>query len=308
MPSPRRVLVTGLSGFTGRHLQPMLEQRGWQVWGLNAHAPAAGQARQVQADLRDSAALARAVDAVQPTAVIHLAALAFVGQGDADAFYQVNLLGTRHLLQALSELPAPPERVLLASSANVYGNQRQGLLDEEAPPQPANDYAVSKLAMEHMAHLWRDRLPLTIVRPFNYTGVGQSEQFLVPKIVAHHHRHASAIRLGNLDVSRDFSDVRAVARAYCALLEAPGAVGATVNVCSGASHSLRDILALAQAITGHELQVHVDPALVRANEVRTLAGDPGRLRALIGADWAGPPLEQTLRWMLQEPEPSGAPA
>ena len=295
---PRRVLVTGLRGFTGRYVQAALAQRGWEVCGLGE-----------QTDLADSAALAHAVAQIRPQAVIHLAAIAFVGHGnadsDADAFYRVNLLGTRHLLAVLAQLPQPPTRVLLASSANVYGNQTEGMLDEATPAQPANDYAVSKLAMEHMARLWAARLPLTIVRPFNYTGVGQSADFLLPKIVAHFRRRAASIELGNLDVWRDFSDVRAVADAYGRLLDAPAAaaVGATVNLCSGQSHSLRDVIAMAQDITGHRIDVQVNPAFVRANEVKTLLGNPARLHTLIGADWANPLLQDTLRWMLENPAP-----
>ena len=289
---PRRVLVTGLRGFTGRYVQAALAQRGWEVCGLGE-----------QTDLADSAALAHAVAQARPQAVIHLAAIAFVGHGnadtDADAFYRVNLLGTRHLLAVLAQLPQPPRSVLLASSANIYGNATAGQLDEATPPQPANDYAVSKLAMEHMARLWQHALPITLARPFNYTGVGQSAQFLLPKIVDHYQRRASTLELGNLDVWRDFSDVRAVVQAYRRLLQTPAAAGQTVNICSGQTHSLREVLALAESISGHQLQVQVNPAFVRASEVKTLSGNPARLRALIGSDWHSPPLQDTLRWMLQ---------
>lgn len=297
----RRVLVTGIGGFTGRYVQAALEQRGWQVWGLGTQtAPThINTLHYLQADLADSTALVHAVAQIRPHAVIHLAAIAFVGHGVADAFYRVNLLGTRHLLAALAALPHPPARVLLVSSANIYGNQTEGMLDEATPPQPANDYAVSKLAMEHMARLWADRLPLTIVRPFNYTGVGQSLDFLLPKIVAHFKLRADAIELGNLDVWRDFSDVRAVADAYCRLLDATAAIGTTVNVCSGQSHSLRDVFGIVEQITGHIIKVRVNPSFVRANEVKTLLGNPARLHALIGDDWGNPPLHDTLRWMLE---------
>ena len=287
-----RVLVTGLRGFTGRYLQTELEAHGFEVCGL-------------EADLNDSASVQQAVAQVQPQAVVHLAAIAFVGHGggadgSADAFYRTNLIGTRHLLAALADLPQPPRSVLLASSANIYGNATAGQLDETTPPQPANDYAVSKLAMEHMARLWQGQLPITLARPFNYTGVGQSAQFLLPKIVDHYQRRASTLELGNLDVWRDFSDVRAVVQAYRRLLQTPAAAGQTVNICSGQTHSLREVLALAEDISGHALQVQVNPAFVRASEVKTLSGNPARLRALIGDDWHSPPLHDTLRWMLEQ--------
>jgi len=280
-----KVLITGLNGFTGRYLHAELAAHGHDVVGL-------------QSDLTDANGLAEEMQRVQPDWVAHLAGIAFVGHGEANDFYRVNLIGTRNLLAALADCGKRPACVLLASSANVYGNSTAGVLREDAPPNPANDYAVSKLAMEHMARLWLDRLPIVIARPFNYTGVGQSESFLLPKIVAHFKRRAEVIELGNLDVWRDFSDVRAVAQAYRRLLEASPA-GETVNVCSGRTHSLREVLALCEHITGHGMAVRVNPAFVRANEVRSLCGDPSHLRALIG-NWDTQPLEDTLGWMLGE--------
>jgi len=187
-PAPaKRALITGVGGFTGAYVAQVLAARGYEVHGTEHGAEAAlprpGVAMQYAVDLCDRARLAQVVAQVRPDVVVHLAAIAFVAHGDADAMYRVNLLGTRHLLQALAELPQPPQAVLLASSANVYGNAAVEVLDEQVPPAPANDYAVSKLAMEYLARLWLDKLPIMLVRPFNYTGVGQSPQFLLPKIV-----------------------------------------------------------------------------------------------------------------------------
>ena len=305
-PSPkRRVLVTGLGGFTGRYAQQELEAHGWEVWGVGSQS-LAGHPHYRCADLADIDSLRKVVAEVQPHAVLHLAAIAFVGHGTANDFYRVNLMGTRNLLEAVAQAAPQVACVLLASSANVYGNSAGGTLGESTPPAPANDYAVSKLAMEHMARLWLPRLPLVVTRPFNYTGVGQSTDFLLPKIVHHFKTRAPRMELGNLDVWRDFSDVRAVVQAYRLLLDAASAgaapqspVGQTVNVCSGVAHSLREVLALAQELTGHSLDVQVNPAFVRANEVKTLCGDATLLRSLIGP-WEGPPLRETLRWMLQD--------
>ena len=292
----QRALITGIKGFTGRYVAVELAAHDWDVWGTGAHDEP-DDTRYLQANLEDGHALETVVEAVQPDAVVHLAAIAFVGHGDAEALYRTNTIGTRNLLAALAGATKTPECVLLASSANVYGNTTEGVLKETAPPNPANDYAVSKLAMEYMARLWMDRLPITITRPFNYTGVGQARNFLLPKIVTHFKRRADVIELGNLDVWRDFSDVRAVAEAYRRLLSVRPA-GEIVNVCSGRTHSLREALSMAENISEHELRVEVNPAFVRANEVKTLCGDPSELRRLIG-DWQTPPLEETLRWMLR---------
>lgn len=293
----KRALITGIKGFTGQYVAAELERHGWEVLGIGSHDET-GDTRYRRVDLADAMGLQSVIAELQPDAVVHLAAIAFVGHSNADAFYQVNLIDTRNLLAALAACNKRPECVLLASSANVYGNATEGVLNETTPPNPANDYAVSKLAMEYMARLWMDKLPIVIARPFNYTGVGQTESFLLPKIVGHFRRRAEVIELGNLDVWRDFSDVRAVAQAYRRLLETCPA-GETVNVCSGKVHSLREVIAMAGDISGRSIEVQVNPAFVRASEVKTLCGDATKLRSIIG-EWAPPALEDTLRWMLEQ--------
>jgi nucleoside-diphosphate-sugar epimerase len=290
----KRVLVTGIRGFTGQYMAAELTAYGYEVFGIGSQPGCDAHYRQV--DLLDSEGLRAVIAQVQPDLVVHLAALAFVGHGDANAFYQTNVIGTRNLLEALASAGKPLDCVLLASSANIYGNASEGVLSEATTPAPANDYAVSKLAMEYMARLWSERLPLVIARPFNYTGVGQADNFLLPKIVAHFRRKAATIELGNLDVWRDFSDVRAVVQAYRGLIEACPA-GQTFNVCSGHTHSLREVLAMCADISGHQLQVAVNPAFVRAGEVKTLCGSAELLRSVL-PHWQTPPLADTLRWML----------
>lgn len=297
-----KILVTGADGFTGRYLAAELQRAGYEVHGLVHNPVASGKVAGVSAlhiaDLSDAAGLAAVVNEVQPDKVVHLAAIAFVAHGDIEAIYRTNLVGTRHLLEALAQSKAPLDAVLLASSANVYGNSVGGVLDENTPPAPANDYAVSKLAMEYVARLYADRLPLITVRPFNYTGVGQAEGFLIPKIVNHVRRRAPLIELGNLDVARDFSDVRNVVQLYRRLLEAPAAVGQTFNVCSGQAWSLNDVLTMVREISGHDFEVRVNPAFVRQNEVKTLVGSRAKLDAVVG-NVPEIALRDTLRWMLE---------
>lgn len=293
----RRALITGVRGFTGRYMAEELQRNGYEVFGLGHGSLTEDAKGFVQIDVNDFPAVLALFNAVRPHVVVHLAALAFVGHGNTDDFYNVNLIGTRRLLEAAASADSPPECILLASSANVYGDSQIELLEENGPVAPANDYAVSKLAMEHMARLWMGRLPLIITRPFNYTGVGQAENFLVPKIVSHFRRRIEQIELGNLDVSRDFSDVRTIVHVYRRLLESSEAVGQTFNVSSGIAYSLREVVGLCEELTGHQIKLKVNPAFVRANEVRSLRGDNGRLHGLLG-DWHAIPLRETLTWML----------
>ena len=296
-----KVLITGADGFTGRYLAKELSNAGYEVHGL-VHMPVAGGVEGVTqlhvANLCDLSALSAVMQAVQPENVAHLAAIAFVAHGDVSAIYNTNLVGTRNLLESLVLSKSPLSVVLLASSANIYGNSVEGVLDESTPASPANDYAVSKLAMEYAAALYADRLPLIIARPFNYTGVGQSDSFLIPKIINHVRRKAPVIELGNLDVARDFSDVRNVVRVYHRLLESPSAVSQAFNVCSGKAWTLNEVLTMVRDISGHDFEVRVNPAFVRQNEVKTLLGDRTRLNEATGVI---PEIElrETLRWMLE---------
>ena len=297
MARARRALVTGLSGFTGRYLGHALEAAGYEVFGVGTEP--ADEPRRYTVDLEDGPELTRVIAEIRPDVVVHLAAVSFVAHGDADAFYRVHVIGTRNLLAALATNGHAPQCVLLASSANVYGNGAGGPLTEDDPAAPANDYAVSKLAMEYMARLWRDRLPLVIVRPFNYTGVGQPGHFLLPKIVEHFREQQPAIELGNLDVSRDFSDVRSVVAAYLRLIELAPA-GQTFNICSGTAVSLDQVLETMAEIAGYRIDVRVNPDFVRANEVKRLLGSRARLDAVAGTlPWI--PFSDTLRWMYAAP-------
>jgi len=281
-----RVLITGLKGFTGHHLKAELELHSHTVIGLKCN-------------LTDSDAVAAEVAEIQPDAIAHLAGVTFVGHGNANAFYKVNLIGTRNLLEALAQHAPNVRSILLASSANIYGNRNEGVLSEHSAPDPVNDYAVSKLAMEQMANLWVGKLPLFIVRPFNYTGVGQEEKFLIPKIIAHFREKKSVIELGNLEIWRDFGDVRLVANSYRQLLE-KCPVGETINICTGRTHTLREIIALCEKITGHNIEIKVNPEFVRTNEVRVLAGDNSRLKALTDSSSPTYNIKETLEWMLNE--------
>jgi len=279
----RRVLITGGSGFTGQHLVAALEQKGHQ-----AHVPAS-------LDLTDSTSVAQALHSVQPDAVVHLGAISFAAHGDSMPYYETNTLGTLNLLAAIAEQKIELSHFIFASTAAVYGNQGRPVLGEGLTPQPDGDYGISKLAAEHLVRVHSNARSTVVFRPFNYTGVGQSEQFIIPKLVKHYALREPEIELGNIDVAREFNDVRWAVSAYVAALDYEGAQ-VTLNLCTGNAHKLRDVMMTLESITGHQPKLKTNQAFVRANDLPSLAGDPERLNAeFVLAQPSS--LNDTLSWM-----------
>jgi GDP-4-dehydro-6-deoxy-D-mannose reductase len=291
-----RVLVTGSRGFAGGWLVRHLKDCGDEVVELPPGL-----------DVRDSEALAVAVAAAAPDAVCHLAAQASVGRSwtAPEETFSVNTLGTLNLCLAAATLEQPP-RVLLVSTAEVYGrvsHQRMPVREDE-PFAPVNPYAASKAAAE-MAGLqaWLGQgLPVVRARSFNHTGPGQAEGFVVPDLAVQVARAAKGdldrIATGNIDVSRDMSDVRDVVRAYRELL-LKGEPGEAYNVCRGEAVAISFVLRRLMELAGVDVPVEADPARYRHTDVPVHVGDPGRLVARTG--WRPEiPLEQTLADVLSE--------
>ncbi len=277
-----KILVTGSQGFTGRYVKEELQKNNHEVFDLSAN-------------LLDKKALDIEIQSKEIDAVIHLAAIAFVQHSDVNAIYENNIIGTRNLLDTLAGYVPNIKHVLIASSANVYGNATTEKINEDTSLNPANDYAISKVAMEYMSQLWMDRLPITIARPFNYTGVGQSEDFVIPKIVRHFKEKKDFIELGNIEVWREFNDVRSIASIYRKLIECKPLNG-TINLCSGVTYSLKEIIEMVSLIANHKINIKINPNLVRTNEVKKLSGDPKKLQTTLGRVIFYS-LEETLIWM-----------
>ena len=284
-----RILLTGTSGFTGQHFKKMAELLGHQVLALRS-------------DLSDTQAIETELRGQELDKVVHLAGISFVDHADEAAFYRVNTIGTLNLLKALKASQQHLTCVLLASSANIYGNCDASPISETQPPAPVNHYAMSKLAMEHMARTFSDDLPVVLVRPFNYTGPGQSLSFLIPKLVDHFARRAPEIELGNLHIEREFNDIRMVCETYLSLLNL-GIPGNVYNICSGQPYTLQTVIALLEILTGHHIEVKSNPAFMRTNEVMKLCGNPDKLESCIGR-LPKYSIKDTLTAMLQAADPS----
>ena len=274
-----RSLVTGGKGFVGSWLTAHLTELGDDVVAIDH-----------EVDVTDPEAVRAAVLDASPEALYHLAARTHVGKSwtDPSSVFQVNALGTLHVLEAARACrPAP--RVLLVSSAEVYGMVEESALPvtEEAALAPVTPYAASKVAAEflgvqaHLAH----GLPVVRVRPFNHVGPGQPAGFVVPSFAAGiaeaKHRGQSSLQVGNLSARRDLTDVRDVVRAYRLLVEKAPA-GEVYNVCSGRAVSVETVARRMLALAGIDLELETDPALARPVDVPVMCGDPSKLEAATG--------------------------
>lgn len=283
-----RILITGHDGFTGSHLWRHLERLGHELLAFQLNGS--------NIDLRDADQVGKALITLRPDKIIHLAAISSVDHSDAKQFYDVNLWGTRNLLEAATKLGPSLDRIIIASSANIYGNQA-GKLTETSSIRPANDYAVSKAAAEMLACTYYNRLPIVTVRPFNYIGMGQSTRFVVAKIIDHLRAGKTTIHLGNLNVARDFSDVRDICAFYEAVLFHSNAIWQTYNFCSGSATQLKSILDIACNIVGYTIEVIQDTKLIRNSEISTLYGDPKKIDHIL-TGYRRRDLVETLAWML----------
>lgn len=280
----KRILVTGLTGFTGKFIKPLCISYGFEIYGLRS-------------DLRNLIDLSNEINQLKPFYVIHLASISSITNNNQNDYYEVNLIGTQNLLIALNNLLNKPEKILLISSGNVYGlNYKIKYFSEDDNPMPSNHYALSKLGMEFIAHSFMNSLSIVIARPFNYTGVGQDNNFVIPKIINHFKLKKREIELGNILIEREFNDVRLISDIYLKLLIF-GIPGEIYNVCSGKLFSIKKIISILSEITNHSLIIKNDPLLIRNDDMKSLGGSNKKLLNLLD-NISYPSIEDTLIWML----------
>ena len=282
-----RVLITGIDGFTGRHLKNYLSD--YDVFGTSLLKSGDNV---YKCDVTDEESVKQVLEKVKPEVIIHLAALSFVGYGNINDFYKVNVIGSENILKN-----AKNAKVIVASSATVYGNQSKEVLNEDMCLNPNNHYALSKYSAEQIAKNYFDKLNVIIVRPFNYTGVWQEEHFLVPKIVKHFKERKKEIKLGNLDVIREFNDVSFVCEAYKRLINSD-VHGEILNIASSRGIKLLDIVKYMEDIAGYKIKIIQDEKFIRKNEIKKLIGSNKKLFSLIG-EISQPDFYQTLKVMYE---------
>ena len=296
-----RVLITGATGFAGRHLAELCAAEGASVVGVGRN-PAGGEIEPyLQCDLTDAEQARLAVRESAPERIFHLAAEASVARSWSDPAGVIgrNVATTLSVLEA-ARAEAPGTRVLVAGSGEEYGEPDQLPVTEEHRLRPQNPYALSKAAADMAAGFYVDGYDMHVVhtRAFNHAGPGQSDAYVVSSFARQiaeaeaEGRREMEIVTGNLEPRRDFTDVRDVVRAYWLALERaePGAY----NVCSGTSSVIGDILAALARESQLEVRQRTDPSLLREREVMEIRGSHDKLTAATG--WQPQiPLARTLR-------------
>ena len=274
----KNIILTGASGFTGLYVKREFEQAGYKVICLSRTIKSKDD---IYCDLTDKNSIKDALTGIPFSGLIHLAALSYVGSPDYSSFYSINTIGTTNLLETMDELNLEPSKVIIASSANIYGNTDKIKIDEEQPFNPQNHYAASKVAMELLLKNWFERFSILITRPFNYSGIGQESRFLVPKLVESFAKNHTNVSLGNLKLERDFTDVIDIAKCYIELFKCD-ANSQAVNLCSGKTISLSAIVNHLQLLSGYEIKIDIDQRFIRKMDLTTLCGNNDKLLKMTG--------------------------
>ncbi|MCJ2079638.1 NAD-dependent epimerase/dehydratase family protein [Methylobacterium sp. E-016] len=310
----RRVLVTGAAGFVGRYALAALAAAGVESLlgvgrGTNTALPEGAAFRTL--DLADQKGLAACLRAFRPSHVLHLAAQASVGQADGAGLetWRTNVAGLLNLAEAM-RTEAPTAALVFASSSEVYGRAflTGQPVDEDVVPQPVGVYARTKRVGEEMLAdvLTGSEVRLIVLRPFNHTGPGQDERFVVPAF-AHQIARIEAGRMppylavGNLEAYREFLDVRDVARAYAQVIGASDklASGTVLNVATGHSRTIASVLEDLTRQARVPFEVVVDPARMRPSGIPLASGEGARLHVATG--WAPQvPWSETLAAVLAD--------
>ena len=310
-----RVLITGITGFAGSHLadylladHPEVEIHGTWRWRSRTEniEHLEGKIKLVECDLKDAAAVSRALSDIRPARIFHLAAQSFVpASWTAPAeTLDNNIISQTNIFEAMRALDLDA-RIQIAGSSEEYGlvHPDEVPIKESNPLRPLSPYAVSKVAQDLLAYQYHRSYDLDVVRTrgFNHTGPRRGEVFVTSNFAK---QIASieaglrepVIRVGNLSAQRDFTDVRDTVRAYWLALE-KGKPGEVYNLASGNAVTIQELLDMLLALTDTKVEIEVDPARLRPSDVEILLGDSSKFRADTG--WQPEiPLTQTVKDLL----------
>lgn len=284
----KRVLIFGIGGFVGGYLAKELRQHGYEVYGSDAVEKHPDGIPFQKVDLLDANAVAELIESIHPAAIVNLAAISSVGLSwkIPQATIQVNVVGALNVLEAAKEIKPMP-RVLFIGSSEEYA-QSDKPIGEDSPLDANNPYGISKMMQEKFAKSYRERYGMKVfcVRSFNHTGVGQNDNFVIPHWCRQAAEisgsgHPGAIRVGNLNVRRDFGNVKDVVRAYRLVLESDDC-DQIYNIGTGQSILLRDLLDYISSLSSQPISIEVDPDLIRPSDTPYICCDHSLITKKLG--------------------------
>lgn len=290
----KRILLIGGTGFVGRHLKDVFDQKD-EILATGSNV-----------NVKDRRLLSNLIKKFNPDQVVYLASITTLGESFAnpETTIDITLLGLLRTLEILTEVGFRG-RLLNISSSEVYGDISKVTLpiSENTPTLPRSPYAVAKRASEILCDQWSQSINFEILsaRPFNHIGPGQSDRFAISNfakqiVLIKNRSIPPKIFVGNIDATRDFTDVRDVVRAYKNLLN--GDIKSNVyNICSGSEYSIRFLIDKMCEIMDIELDIVIDSEKIRAGEQERIFGDPTQINSDFG--WkASIPIEKTLEDIL----------
>ena len=289
MQASKKALIFGIDSFTGSYLKQSFENRDIQFFGTTFSQKKASS----HCDITKYQDCAKFIQSIMPDYVVNLSGISFVPYSDYRQIYDVNFNGAINVWKACEEY-VPHCKLLLVSSGQIYAPSNVAV-SESHELKLSNHYAVSKYSMERVATL--SSINVKIARSFNYIGIGQDSKFLIPKIISHFKQNKSSIILGDIDVCRDFSDVRDVTDAYLSILLSESKEQ-IFNVSSNKTHSIAEILSFLNQYFGYKINVKQSNKFMRSDLVRSLQGENSRLKEL---GWkANYSFLDTIKWILHE--------
>lgn len=294
-----KILVTGASGFIGGYLLKAFQKKEIDFLALDAKTISdIPTEKQVSVSLLNADMVDQVMKKYAPNTIIHLAAVASVTHENISEIYNVNVCGTDNLLMAAQKYCPRGTRVILISTAGVYGNQNMDIYNEDTPYNPANHYSYSKMITEYLSKQYKDDLEIIIVRPFNIIGAGQKDNFLIPKLVKHFAYREKSIQVGNIASFRDYINVEYCVNVLTELVIRKEIPFEFLNICSGIPYSGEMVIHLLTEITGYHPQIVVNPKFVRKNEVWKMVGDPELLLSFMHGQ-KSKPMYNVLSEMLE---------
>jgi nucleoside-diphosphate-sugar epimerase len=266
-----KLLITGSRGFTGLALIEHCKNSNIDFIELKS-------------DLTDYKSLEAEITLLNFDYIVHLAGISNTFHDNGIEYYNIHVIGTENLLKVIYNNKIRIIKIIISSSAYIYGNQDAIFINENALPSPNSHYAISKFAMEKLVLTYNCRLPIIITRPFNYTGINQKNNFIIPKLIQYYlSNELNNIELGNLYVRREFNDINFVIKIYIALIKF-GKINNVYNICSGNSYNIIELIDIIEKTNYNQkrnkIKYNISKKFSRENEILNLVGDSGKLKNL----------------------------